>query len=115
MLSSPLIMVDDQKPLRDELVRELSTIEQDFVSLPARNVTEVSAKIDVAKSALREGLQGGQSWLVSLLSSIQTDLNATNAKAPTMGASRTTSNLTRTDQSRHAVQAITETETSNAA
>jgi hypothetical protein len=80
MLSSPLIMGDEQRPLRDELVRELATLEQDFVSLQARNIMEVSAKIDIAKSALRDGLQAGQGWLANLLESIQGDLHAVNAK-----------------------------------
>lgn len=101
MLSSPLIMVDDQRGLREELVRELSTLEQDFVALQARNATEISAKIDVAKSAVRDGLQSGQSWLIGLLSSIQADLHATTAKNNSGSAtSRPTPNLSRTDQPR---------------
>ena len=47
MLNSPLIMVEEQRSLRDELLRELSTIEQDFSDLPSRNTMEVSAKLDI--------------------------------------------------------------------
>ncbi|NIX75751.1 hypothetical protein [Microvirga terricola] len=76
MLTSPLIMVEDQKSLREELLRELGIIERNFASAPSRNVAEISAKIDIAKSALRDGLQAGQSWLVELLESIQNDFQA---------------------------------------
>lgn len=97
MLTSPLIMADEQRPLREELLRELGTIEQEFVSLQSRNPMEISAKIDIAKSALREGLQAGQSWLLNLLDSIQTDLHAANSKnSGHTGTSRPTTNLTRT-------------------
>lgn len=73
MLTSPLIMVEDQRHLREELLRELGNIERNFASAPARNIAEISAKVDIAKSALRDGLQAGQSWLVELLESIQND------------------------------------------
>lgn len=96
MLTSPLIMAEEQRPLREELLRELGTIEQEFVSLQSRNAMEISAKLDIAKSALREGLQAGQSWLLNLLESIQTDLHAANAKnSGHTGTSRPTANLTR--------------------
>jgi hypothetical protein len=93
MLTSPLIMAEEQRGLREELLRELGTIEQDFVSLQSRNAMEISAKIDIAKSALRDGLQAGHSWLVDLLDSIQTDLHLTNAKP--QAPSRPTTNLVR--------------------
>ncbi|MBF9233315.1 hypothetical protein [Microvirga alba] len=115
MLTSPLIMVEDQRHLREELLRELGVIEHEFVSLPSRNATEISAKIDIAKSALRDGLQAGQSWLIELLDSIQNDLQATNAKVP--GANRSTANLARAYQQRNeaAAPAASEPETTPAA
>jgi hypothetical protein len=94
MLTSPLIMVDEQRGLREELLRELGSIEQDFVALQSRNTMEISAKIDIAKSAVRDGLQAGHTWLVDLLDSIQTDLHLTNAK-PAAAPNRPTTNLVR--------------------
>src|SRR4051794_35411056 len=73
MLNSPLITAEEQRPLRDELLRELSAIEQDFSDLPSRSTMEISAKLDIAKSALRERIQGGEAWLVDLIESIQSD------------------------------------------
>ena len=64
MLNSPLITTDDQRSLREELLRELAAIEQDFGDLPSRNTMEISAKLDIAKSALRERIQTGETWLV---------------------------------------------------
>lgn len=100
MLSSPLITVEDQRPLRDELLREIGAIEQDFSTLQSRNAMEISAKIDIAKSALQEGLQAGQPWLLGLLDSIQADLHAINSKASSGAASRPITNLTRAQQQR---------------
>jgi len=100
MLTSPLIMVEEQRGLREELLRELGTIEQDFVTLQSRNPLEISAKIDIAKSALRDGLQAGQSWLLDLLESIQADLHATNTKPSGATTSRPTANLVRTQSQR---------------
>ena len=101
MLNSPLIMVEEQRPLRDELLRELTTIEQDFSDLPSRNTMEVSAKLDIAKSALRERVQNGETWLVDLIDSIQADLHSLHAKAPTAAAhstGRSPANLSRPQQ-----------------
>jgi hypothetical protein len=100
MLNSPLITLDEQRPLRDELVRELETLEQDFSSVESRNTMEVSAKVDIAKSALQDRLQPGQSWLIDLLESIQIDLHGMNTKAAPAPASRPATNLTRTNQLR---------------
>jgi hypothetical protein len=100
MLASPLILTDDQRPLREELLRELGNIEQNFVSLQSRNPMEISAKIDIAKSALREGLQAGQPWLINLLESIQADLNTTAAKPSASGAIRPPVNMSRAYQAR---------------
>lgn len=100
MLNSPLITLDEQRPLRDELLRELETLEQDFSSVESRNTMEVSAKVDIAKSALQDRLQPGQSWLIDLLESIQIDLHGMNTKAVPAPASRPATNLTRTNQHR---------------
>jgi hypothetical protein len=104
MLNSPLIMVEDQRALRDELLRELATIEQDFSDLPSRSTMEISAKLDIAKSALRERVQNGETWLVDLIDSIQADLHSVHAKAPsatqsaTPSGSRSPANLSRPQQ-----------------
>jgi len=102
MLNSPLIMADEQRSLREELLRELATIERDFGDLPSRNTMEVSAKLDIAKSALRERMEGGETWLVDLIDSIQADLHSLHAKAPAAAAShgRSPANLTRPQQQR---------------
>ncbi len=123
MLNSPLIMVEEQRPLRDELLRELSTIEQDFSDLPSRNTMEVSAKLDIAKSVLRERVQNGETWLVDLIDSIQADLHSLHAKAPTAAThstgGRSPANLSRPQQQRADETANTsstaETSTSSAA
>jgi hypothetical protein len=123
MLNSPLIMVEEQRPLRDELLRELSTIEQDFSDLPSRNTMEVSAKLDIAKSALRERVQNGETWLVDLIDSIQADLHSLHAKTPAAAAPHSTgrspANLSRPQQQRADETANTpstaETSTSSAA
>ncbi|QRM29370.1 hypothetical protein [Microvirga sp. VF16] len=103
MLNSPLIMADEQRPLRDELLRELAAIEQDFSDLPSRTTTEISAKLDIAKSALRERIQNGESWLVDLIESIQSDLHSVAQKpsvTPATTASRSPANLSRPQQQR---------------
>ena len=103
MLNSPLITVEDQRPLRDELVRELAAIERDFGDLQSRNTMEISAKLDIAKSALRERVQGGESWLIDLIDSIQSDLHTVHAKASStspsaVSANRSPANLSRPQQ-----------------
>ena len=81
MLNSPLITAEEQRPLRDELLSELESLEQDFSSVQSRNPMEISAKVDIAKSALQNRLPPGQSWLIDLLESIQTDVHAVHARA----------------------------------
>ncbi|WP_152568911.1 hypothetical protein [Microvirga sp. BSC39] len=121
MLNSPLIMVEEQRSLRDELLRELSTIEQDFSDLPSRNTMEVSAKLDIAKSALRERVQNGETWLVDLIDSIQADLHSLHAKAPAAAShstSRSPANLSRPQQRSDetaSTSSAAETSTSSAA
>jgi hypothetical protein len=107
MLTSPLIMTEDQRPLREELLREIGTIEQDFSALPSRNTMEIWAKIDIAKSALQERAPAEQAWLVDLLSSVQGDLQAFQPNlpskpqaGPTGPTGRSTANLTRSQSSR---------------
>ncbi len=80
MRSSPLIESEDQRALRDELLRELQIIERDFAALPARNAVEMSAKLDVVKTVLRQSLDG-QGWILRLLESVQTDLRLAETKA----------------------------------
>jgi hypothetical protein len=94
MLSSPLIEAEEQRSLRDDLVRELQTIERDFATLAARNTTEISAKIDVAKTVLRQGTAHDQAWIVELLDSVQADLRTLNA-TPASRHERTPANLQR--------------------
>jgi len=98
MLNSPLIMADEQRALREELLRELSAIEQDFSDLPSRTTMEISAKLDIARAALRERVQSGEAWLVELIESIQSDLHTVNAKPSTATAQptgRSPANLSR--------------------
>jgi hypothetical protein len=95
MLSSPLITSEEQSSLRDELLRELRSIEQDFATLQSRNLMEVSAKIDVAKTALRESMGAGHNWVATLLESIQGDLQAAGNRQPSTTPSRPVSNLSR--------------------
>ena len=59
---------------------------------------EISAKLDIAKSALRERIQGGETWLVDLIESIQSDLHTVNAKpsaSPQATTGRSPANLSR--------------------
>lgn len=95
MLASPLITSEEQSSLRDELLRELRTIEQDFATLQSRNLMEVSAKIDVAKTALRESMGTGNSWIASLLESVQGDLQTASTRTPSATPNRPVSNLPR--------------------
>ncbi|EIM26966.1 hypothetical protein [Microvirga lotononidis] len=103
MLNSPLITAEEQRPLRDELLRELSAIEQDFSDLPSRSTMEISAKLDIAKSALRERIHGGEAWLVDLIESIQSDLHSVAHKpvaATTATTGRSPANLSRPQHQR---------------
>ncbi|MCB8819535.1 hypothetical protein [Microvirga rosea] len=95
MLASPLITSEEQSSLRDELLRELRTIEQDFATLQSRNLMEVSAKIDVAKTALRESMGAGHGWVAALLESVQGDLQSATSRTTAAAPSRPVSNLPR--------------------
>ncbi len=102
MLNSPLITAEDQRALRDELLVELATVEQDFSTLQSRNPMEISAKVDIAKSALRDKIDASEMWMIDLLDSIQADLLSYNAAVKT-GAPHSTRppvNLSRTHQQR---------------
>lgn len=103
MLNSPLILGEEQRALRDELLTELGSVEQDFSTLQSRNPTEISAKVDIAKSALREKVQSSEMWMIDLLDSIQTDLQGLTAKTANASSGptpRAPVNLSRTHQSR---------------
>jgi hypothetical protein len=105
MLGSPLIAAEEQRLLREELLNELDALEQDFSAVQARNPMEISAKIDIAKAALQDRLQPGQSWLIDLLASIQSDVQAVPARvqpsvAPPAPQPRPTANLTRSNPPR---------------
>ena len=80
MLSSPLIATDEQRPLREELLNELEALEQDFSGVQSRTPLEISAKVDIAKAALQERLQPGQTWLIDLLESIQIDVQTVHVR-----------------------------------
>lgn len=109
MLNSPLITTEDQRALRDELLVELATLEQDFSTVPSRNSMEISAKVDVAKSVLRDKIDSSETWMIELLESIQSDLQnvVSTTQAPQMA--RPTVNFSRSNQSR-----AEETETAEA-
>ena len=92
MLASPLIEAEEQRGLRDELLRELQSIEQDFASVPARTAFEISAKVDVVRTALRDGVAESPHWLLALLESVQMDLRSTVSGGP---AVRSQANLSR--------------------
>lgn len=82
MLGSPLIEAEEHQSLRNELFRELGTLERDLASVGARSAVEVAAKIDILKATLRQA--GGEDWLVELLESVKTDarslIEARNAR-----------------------------------
>jgi hypothetical protein len=99
MLASPLIEAEEQRSLRDDLVRELQVIERDFAGLPARNPIEIAAKIDVLKSALHQGGFDPDGWLSSLLDSVQADVRS-NLQAPGSRFERSPVNLSRTTPTR---------------
>lgn len=120
MLNSPLILGEEQRGLRDELLHELNTVEQDFSTLQSRNTTEISAKVDIAKSALREKVDSSELWMLDLLDSIQADLHNLTARTTSTGqaGTRPPVNLSRTHQQRpedNATSATPESGTPNAA
>lgn len=75
MLDSPLINADDQRSLRDELLRELKSIERAVGGLAARNEFEVAAKLDIIRQSVSETFGKEHAWLVDLLDSIGQDVN----------------------------------------
>jgi hypothetical protein len=76
MLASPLIEADEQRSLRDDLLRELQTIEREFADLTSRNPVEISAKVDVVRTALRQNGLDPDGWLAGLLESVQSDIRS---------------------------------------
>jgi len=117
MLNSPLIAAEDQRALRDELLVELATVEQDFSTLQSRNPMEISAKVDIAKSALRDKIDASELWMIDLLESIQADLQNVTAmpKNGSAQATRPPVNLSRTHPQRPDENEAAETSTSSAA
>lgn len=117
MLNSPLITAEDQRALRDELLVELASVEQDFSTLQSRNPMEISAKVDIAKSALRDKLDAGELWMLDLLESIQADLQnvLTKAGPGPAPAPRPAVNLSRAHQPRPDENAAPEASTPTAA
>ncbi|HZH10504.1 MAG TPA: hypothetical protein VEZ24_09045 [Microvirga sp.] len=115
MLNSPLITAEEQRALRDELLVELATVEQDFSRLQSRNPMEISAKVDIAKSALRDKIDSSEMWMIDLLDSIQADLQNVVAKAGTMQPARPSVNFSRSNQSRAEETEAPETTTPSAA
>ncbi|WP_243369454.1 hypothetical protein [Microvirga solisilvae] len=115
MLNSPLITADEQRALRDELLVELTTVEQDFSTLQSRSPMEISAKVDIAKSALRDKIDSSELWMIDLLDSIQADLQNVVARAETVQAPRTQVHFSRSNQMRADETDTTETETPSAA
>lgn len=75
MLDSPLINAEDQRSLRDELLRELKSIERAVGGLAARNEYEVAAKLEIIRQSVTESVGKEQVWLVDLLDSIGQDVN----------------------------------------
>lgn len=115
MLNSPLITAEEQRALRDELLIELATVEQDFSTLQSRNPMEVSAKVDIIKSALRDKIDSGELWMIDLLDSIQADLQNVVAKTDAMQTARPTVNFSRSNQSRTEETETAESSTPSAA
>ena len=79
MLGSPLIEAEEQRTLREDLIRELQTLERDFALLASRNTTEISAKLDVALTVMRPTFPEEQQWMLDLLESVQADLRSVHA------------------------------------
>ncbi|MBB3808872.1 hypothetical protein [Pseudochelatococcus contaminans] len=75
MLDSPLINADDQRSLREELVRELKSIERAVGGLTARNEYEVAAKIEIIRQSVTESVGKEQVWLIDLLDSVGQDVS----------------------------------------
>ena len=98
MLGSPLIEADEQKSLRDELLRELQVIERDFAVIASRNAVEVTAKIDVVKTVLRQNGFDQDGWIESLLDSVQSDVRSLGQTS--QRSERSPVNLTRTTPTR---------------
>ncbi len=71
MLASPLIEAEEHQSLRSELFRELAALERELASVSARSAVEVTAKIDIVRTALRQA--GSEEWIVELLESIKGD------------------------------------------
>ncbi|MFT0890966.1 hypothetical protein [Pseudochelatococcus sp. G4_1912] len=91
MLDSPLINADDQRSLRDELLRELKSIERAVGGLAARNEFEVAAKLDIIRQSVAESVGKEHVWLVDLLDSIGQDVSLLSKRFRAGSASAQTS------------------------
>jgi hypothetical protein len=74
MLGSPLIETDEQRPLREELLQELQSVERSMSAIAARNAIELCAKIDVLSEELRKAAGDEDNPAEALLASIRKDV-----------------------------------------
>lgn len=90
MLDSPLINADDQRSLRDELLRELKSIERAVGGLAARNEYEVAAKLEIIRQSVTESVGKEHVWLVDLLDSVGQDVTLLSKRYRSAGSASTT-------------------------
>lgn len=86
MLDSPLINAEDQRSLRDELLRELKSIERAVGGLAARNEYEVAAKLEIIRQSVTDAVGKEQVWLVDLLDSVGQDVTLLSKRYRAAGA-----------------------------
>jgi hypothetical protein len=95
MLGSPLIDMEEQQPLRSELVSELFTLERSFAELSARTPAEIAAKLDVLKVAMRDAGLSEQRWIDELLGIVTRDLRALPEPGRALRPERSNAHLVR--------------------
>jgi hypothetical protein len=76
MLGSPLIDTDEQRPLREELLQELQSVERSMSQIAARHSIELCAKIDVLREELKKAAGDEDNPSEKLLVSIRKDVSA---------------------------------------
>jgi hypothetical protein len=76
MLGSPLIETDEQRPLREELLQELRSVERSMSQIAARHSIELCAKIDVLREELKKAAGDEDNPTETLLASIRKDVTA---------------------------------------
>jgi hypothetical protein len=74
MLGSPLIDTDEQRPLREELLQELQSVERSMSQIAARHSIELCAKIDVLREELKKAAGDENDPMEALLASIRNDV-----------------------------------------